>query len=146
MNELTKEELGRFSEQLATRFLTEVEGYNILLPLNEVPLEVRVVPLPMAEDVSQLDESSVKDNEIYFYSPSLKQAVFHLLRHFRNCAVHKGRIKKVERKGKLFYYFEDSTKTYLSMRGYIAVEKWNSYIDLLYSCALKNRKRKLIKK
>ena len=145
MNELTKEELGRFSEQLATRFVTEVEGYKILLPLNVSPLEVRVVPLPTAEDVNQLNESSVKDNEIYFYTPSLKQAVFHLLRHFRNCAAHKGRIKNVDRKGKLFYYFEDSTINYMSMRGYIAVDKWDNYIDSLYVDVIKNRKKKTIK-
>lgn len=142
MKELNKEELVRFSEQLVSPFILEIEGYSIQSSLLDLPLEVRTVPMPTAEDVGNVEEKKIKNNEIYFYTPSLKSAVFNLLRHFRNCAVHKGRIKQVERNGTSFYYFEDKTTAYTSMRGYIAVDKWDDYIKTLYQIAIGSKKKK----
>lgn len=139
MKELTNEELEYFNNQLAKRFMTDIEGGYISAPFMDIPIGVRLIPLPSAEDVNNVNESEIKDNEIYFYTTSLKQAVYHLLRHLRNCAAHKGRIKRDERQGRQFYYFEDIYSSCLSMRGNVAVDKWNGFIEELYKVALENK-------
>lgn len=83
MKELTNEELEYFNNQLAKRFMTDIEGFYISAPFMDIPIGVRLIPLPSAEDVNNVNESEIKDNEIYFYTTSLKQAVYHLLRHLR---------------------------------------------------------------
>lgn len=146
MTDLTNEELKVFSEQLAQRYMSDIEGYLIKSSFRETPYNVRLIPLPSADDVSKIQFSDMKKNEIYFYTESLNNSIFHLLRHFRNCASHKGRIKKTEIGGVPVYLFEDKTKVYVSMIGNVEVNLWEKYIKELYDIAIKNRKIRKIKK
>jgi hypothetical protein len=150
MVQISDSEYKKFSEQLAQRFELKVKGCLIPTSLDDVPLGVRVVPLPSAEDVKNVDLSSIKSNELYFYTPSYKRGVYHLLRHFRNCSSHKNFITKVKKGGKWFYIFEDKGTfkgvPYLSMRGNICSDIWDSFIEDLYSMVIKEKQVKLHKK
>ena len=142
MAKISDSEYDKFSKQLAQNFERKIKGFYIPTSLMDVPLGVRVVPLPTAEDVMNMDSAKIKNNEIYFFTKSYKQSVYNLLRHFRNCGSHKDAITKEERNGEWFYVFEDrgyNGSPYVSMKGNIAFDKWDSFIDELYKIVLKER-------
>lgn len=142
MARISDNEYDNLSKQLAQRFERKVKGFYIPTSLMDIPLGVRVVPLPTAEDVMNMDSAKIKNNEIYFYTKSYKQGVYNLLRHFRNCSSHKDSITKEKRSGKWFYVFEDkgdNGNPYISMRGNICIDKWDSFIEEIYKIVLKER-------
>ena len=136
MARISDEEYKRFSEQLAQRFERKVKGHKILSPLPETIHGVRLIPLPSAKEVKKKKLSTIEGNTIYFYTKSKKRGIFHLLRHFRNCASHDNRITKKQKDGNYFYQFEDRNKTHVSMRGKVNEEKWEEFIEKLYEDAL----------
>lgn len=137
MAKISDKEYKHFSEQLAQRFERKVKGCKILSPLPDSLFGVKLVPLPSAKDVKKIKLSAIDDNVIYFYTSSKKQGVYHLLRHFRNCASHNDRITKKQRNGETSYLFEDKNKAYVSLRGNVNKEKWDAFIEQLYADALK---------
>ena len=136
---LTNEELGKFSDQLAKRFLTEVAGLKINVSIEDAPKEVQLIPRLKAKEIASIKNCDIGDNEIYFYTKTKKKSIYSLLRHFRNCASHKGRIERKIRNGKDFFKFEVINMKYFSMRGNVAVDLWDEYIDKLYDVVIKNR-------
>ena len=124
---------------MAQRFELEVRGHYLPLPLPEKLLGVRLVPLKSAKEVKKVKSSAIDDNTIYFYTKSKKQGVFYLLKHFRNCTSHKNRITKKQKDGEEYYQFEDKTKAYVSLQGKVSVEKWDEFIEQLYTEALANK-------
>lgn len=144
MAQISDNEYKMFSEQLAQRFERKVKGFYIPTSLLETPYGVRTVPLPSAECVKEIDPSAIKDNELYFYTPSYKQGVFHLLRHLRNCGSHKDYITKRKKYGRWFYIFEDKGEIlgipYVSLRGRVCCDVWDSFIEGLYAQVLKEKR------
>ena len=140
MTKISEKTYKYFSEQLAQRFELKVKGRKILSPLPDTLSGVKLVPLSSAEEVKKIELSVIEDNTIYFYAKSKKQGVYHLLRHFRNCASHKDRITKKQKNGNSFYQFEDKNKSYVSMRGNVCIDKWDVFIEKLYADALDNSK------
>lgn len=136
MAKISDKEYKYFSEQLAQRFECKVKGNIILSPLPEISLGVKLVPLLSAEEVKKIKMADIDDNTIYFYAKSKKQGVYHLLRHFRNCASHRDRITKKQKQGETYYLFEDKSKSYVSLRGNVSKDKWETFIEQLYSVAL----------
>jgi hypothetical protein len=147
MAQISDKEYKKFSEQLAQRFEWKIKGFLIPTSLLDVPNAVRVVPEPSAKDVGKVKSTSIKDNELYFYTPSLKQGVYHLLRHFRNCGSHKNSITKKYKDGKWFYIFESKRvingHSCTSIKGNVRCDIWDSFIEDLYSIVLKEKQNKL---
>lgn len=146
MAQISDSEYQKFSEQLAQRFERKVKGFSIPTLLTDVPPSVKVVPQLSAQDVKNRKTASINDNELYFYTPSYKQSVYHLLRHLRNCGSHKNRITKKNKGGKWYYMFEDkgkrNGKLYISMRGNVCRDIWDSFIEDLYSLVLQEKQIK----
>lgn len=142
MAQISDSEYEKFSKQLAQRFELRVKEFYIPTSLQDTPIGVRLVPLPTAEDVMNIDPSTIKNNEIYFYTKSYRQGVYNLLRHFRNCSSHKDYITKEDRGGRWFYMFEDkgaNGSPYISMRGNVSFDRWDSFIEDLYTIVLKEK-------
>ena len=74
----------------------------------------------------------------FFYSRTKIEEVYSLLKHFRNCGSHKNRIHKIMKDGVEYYKFEDKSSYGSSMRGFIAVDIFEDFIEQLYSEATKN--------
>jgi len=149
MAQISDGEYKKFSEQLAQRFELKVKGYYIPTTLMDLPLYVRVVPLPSAEDVMNIDSTTIKSNEIYFFTNTYKQSVFNLLRHFRNCSSHKENITKEEKRGRWYYQFEDkgtNGNPYISMKGNVCCDIWDTYIEEVFATVLKERQLRKTKK
>jgi hypothetical protein len=149
MAQISDKEYKKFSEQLAQRFERKVKEFYIPTTLQNLPQCVRMVPLLSAVDVMNIDSKTIKSNEIYFYTNTYKQSVFNLLRHFRNCSSHKDRITKVKRNGQWYYQFEDkgtNGNPYISMKGNICCDIWDSYIEDVFTTVLKERQVKKNKK
>lgn len=150
MAHISDSEYDKFSKQLAQRFERKIKGFYIPTSLLDTPPVVRIVPLPTAEDVMNVEPSTIKNNEIYFYTESLKQGVYNLLRHFRNCSSHKDHITKEYRDGRWFYLFEDKGNVngnpYISMKGNISLDIWDSFIEDIYSTVLKEKQIRKTKK
>lgn len=149
MAKISDIEYDKFSKQLAQRFELKVKDFFIPTSLRDLPHGVRIVPLLSAEDVMNINPQNIKDNEIYFYTKSYRQGVYNLLRHFRNCGSHKDSINKEKRNGRWFYLFEDkgyNGSPYVSMKGNISFDKWNSFIEDVYTLVLKDKQIKKHKK
>lgn len=146
MVQISDSEYKKFSEQLAQRFERKVKGFDIPTSLQDVPFGVRIAPQPTAECVKNIDSSTIRNNEIYFYTPSLRQAVYNLLRHFRNCGSHKDSIKKENKDGIWYYQFEDKGilkgVPYISLRGNVRCDVWDAFIEDLYATVLKEKQVK----
>lgn len=138
MAKISEKEYKHFSEQLAQRFERKIKGNSISLSLPDMIMGVRLIPLLSAKEVSMVKSERINDNEIYFYTKSMKQGVYNLLRHFRNSASHKDRIKRKQRNGNTYFHFEDRNKSYISMRGNVCVDIWDSFIEELYHDSLAN--------
>jgi hypothetical protein len=141
---ITKELLAKFVDQLAKRFLTEVEGYSLTTDIDDLKiLGVSLVRGKKASEIGDINADDIHDNEVLFYSKTKKDAPFNLLKHFRNCASHSGCISLIQRNGKDFFLFEDKGKAYgksfISMRAVIQRDMWDEYIDNLYKEALKDK-------
>ncbi len=149
MAKISDSEYEKFSKQLAQRFELKVKEFYIPTSLQDTPLGVRIVPLPTAEDVMNVDSTTINNNEIFFYTKSYRQGVYNLLRHFRNCSSHKNCITKEFRNGRWFYIFEDKGKNgnpYISMKGNVSFDKWDSFIEDLYAIVLKEKQIRKPKK
>lgn len=149
MAKISDNEYDKFSKQLAQRFELKVKGFFIPTSLRDMPFGVRLVPLPSAEDVMNINPQIIRDDEIYFYTKSYRQGVYNLLRHFRNCGSHKDSITKEKRNGRWFYLFEDkgdNGNLYVSLRGNISFDKWDSFIEDVYTIVLKDKQIKRPKK
>ena len=144
---LKKEQIVKFSEQLAQRFLIEVDGFFLTSSIQDLnELGVRLVRKKRAAEVGKIAMNALSENECVFYSKTKRDASFFLLKHFRNCASHKDRIEVVQRNGKAFYQFEDRGnsygKPYISMRALIQADIWDEYIDNLFKEAVKGKQKK----
>ena len=123
---ITNEEYSLFSEKLAQSFETEISDTISSVSFEEIKsvegLHLSRFRKTVEVDAIPLDEMRI--NSINFFSKTLKNGVFALIKHFRNCSSHKNRIFHSCIDGKDVIIFEDKNKNITSMRGIIETDKW----------------------
>lgn len=138
MTAISKDERDCFLKQLQIPF-DEVSKKNITVSFQDCQsLEVSLVRKDYAYELNGLSTNDIGDNQIIFYSKNDKVAPYDLLRHFRNCAAHKDRIKTEERTNCKYYTFTDIDKGQPTMLAVISYKIWDKYILSLYRLILNN--------
>ena len=107
MTTISTEERDYFIKQLQTSF-EKVNKKSVTASFQDLqPLGVSLVRKSRAHKLEGLSINDIDENQIVFYSKNDKVAPYDLLRHFRNCAAHKDRIKVEEKQDRKYYTFTD---------------------------------------
>lgn len=142
--DLTSTEFSHFQQLLCSTFELEIKDYYLALRISDISFNgVSLIRYKRASELSSLNTENIKPNEIHFYSKTEIHEIFDLFRHFRNCASHSHRIKKIIDKCSTYLKFIDKDKSNTTMFGIIEEQLFYDFFNYIMTEA-KTKQKKLI--